>query len=155
MAWCHNLRAGLREGLDATTSEQGSSSAFEPYHEIMVLFILLKLILQMHMDSHPMVLGVWFSVFNTSGVQTAKALASAFAGRLCDKYHNLMSWLSCLKVDEKVPQIPRHYLDIFLIVLPGTLSLSSWLSLCNKLSNPKTNSFPPHITILSTAIPQL
>ena len=25
-------------------------------------------------------------------------LASAFAGRLCDKYHNLMSWLKCVKL---------------------------------------------------------
>ena len=48
-------------------------------------------------------LDIWFLVahfvyFHTSCVRTAKALARdcldrAFAGRLCDKYHNLMSWL--------------------------------------------------------------
>ena len=57
-----------------------------------------KLILQMRMRSHPVGLDVWFLVgyfvyFRTSCVRTAKALAWAFAGRLCDKYHNLMSWL--------------------------------------------------------------
>ena len=55
------------------------------------------------MRSHPVGLDVWFCVgpfvyFHTSCVRTAKALhprslAWAFAGRLCDKYHNLMSWL--------------------------------------------------------------
>ena len=50
-------------------------------------------------------LDVWclvgpFVYFHTSCVRTAKALARlrslawAFAGRLCDKYHNLMSWLN-------------------------------------------------------------
>ena len=53
---------------------------FEPCHEIMVLFILRKLILQMHVHSHPVGLEVWYSVgpyvyFHTSCVQTAKALA--------------------------------------------------------------------------------
>ena len=42
----------------------------------MVLFVLRKLILQTRMRSHPVGLDVWF-----------------LAGRLCDKYHNLMSWL--------------------------------------------------------------
>ena len=51
----------------------------------------------MRMRSHPMGLDVWFLVgpfvfFHTSCVQTAKA-PWAFAGRLCDKYHNPMSWL--------------------------------------------------------------
>ena len=53
-------------------------------------------------------LHVWFLVrsflyFHTLYVRTAKALVSArmrslawaFAVRLCDKYHNLMSWLKC------------------------------------------------------------
>ena len=43
-----------------------------------------------------------FVYFHTSCVRTAKALADcvdaqaarAFAGRLCDKYHNLMSWFN-------------------------------------------------------------
>ena len=53
---------------------------FEPAHEIMVLFVLRKLILQTRMRSHPVGLDVWFLVrpfvyFNTLYVQTAKALA--------------------------------------------------------------------------------
>ena len=74
---------------------------------IMVLFILRKLILQTRMRSHPVVLDVWFLVgplrslpyfmcANSEGSgKTARMrrLAWAFAGRLCHKYHNLMSWL--------------------------------------------------------------
>ena len=72
---------------------------FEPSHEIMVLFIHLKLILQIRMRSHPVGLDVWilvgpFIYFHSSCVRTAKA-----QGRLCDKYHNLMSWLkSCVPI---------------------------------------------------------
>ena len=67
------------------------------------------------MLSNPVGLDVWFLVrpifyFHTSSARTAKAparlhkhagspepslVAWAFAGRLCDKYHNLMSWLNC------------------------------------------------------------
>ena len=52
----------------------------EPSHEIMALFVLRKLILQMRMRSHLLGLDVWFLVgpivyFHTSCVQTAKALA--------------------------------------------------------------------------------
>ena len=76
----------------------------EPAHEIMVLFVLHKLILQKCMCSHPVGLEVWFLVrlfayFHTSRMWTGKALARlrglawAFAGRLWDKYHNLMSGL--------------------------------------------------------------
>ena len=68
---------------------------------------LRKLILQTHMSSHPLRQDVWFLVgpfvyFHTSCVQTAKALARlrgwrrpvrVFAGRLCDKHDNLISWL--------------------------------------------------------------
>ena len=79
---------------------------FEPAHEIIALFALCKLILQTHMRSHPVGLDVWcligpFVYFHTSCVWTAKALVRlrmrrltwAFAGRLSDKHHNLMSWL--------------------------------------------------------------
>ena len=84
---------------------------YEPSHEIIALFVLLKLILQTGMPSHPVGLDVWFLVrpfvyFHTSCMQTAKLwqdcamcrlrpckLAWAFADRLCDMYHNLMSWL--------------------------------------------------------------
>ena len=55
-------------------------TANEPSHEIMVLFVLRKLILQMCMPSHQMGLDLWFLVglfvyFQTSCVWTAKALA--------------------------------------------------------------------------------
>ena len=69
----------------------------------MVFFVLRKLILQTRMRSHPVGLDVWFLVrpfvyFHTLCVRIVKALAwlricAAFAGCLCDKYHNLMSWL--------------------------------------------------------------
>ena len=83
----------------------------EPCYEIMVLFVLRKLILQTCMRSHPVGLDVWFLVwlliyFHTSCVQTANSkssgetarmrrLTGAFLVRLCEKYHNLMSWLIC------------------------------------------------------------
>ena len=71
---------------------------FEPCHEIMVLFVLRKLILQTRMCSHPVGLDVWFLIgafvyVHTSCVRTEKALARlpwltwAFADRLCDKYN--------------------------------------------------------------------
>ena len=63
-------------------------------HEIIVLFVLRKLILQMRMRSHPVGLDVlffgqtlrllpYFMCVNSKG---------SGAGRLCDEYHNLMSW---------------------------------------------------------------
>ena len=75
----------------------------------MVLFVLRKLILQMGMCSHPVGLDVWFLVglffyyhtfmcANSEGSgETAqmRRLARALPGRLCDKYHNLMSCLKC------------------------------------------------------------
>ena len=69
----------------------------QPAREIMALFVLQKLIFQMHMRSHPVGLDVWFLVgsfvyFHTSCVRTA----TAQEGCLCDKYHNLMCWLICL-----------------------------------------------------------
>ena len=36
---------------------------FEPYHEIMILFVLRKLVLQTQMRSHPVGLDVWFLVW--------------------------------------------------------------------------------------------
>ena len=52
----------------------------EPSHEIMVLFVLPKLILKTRMRSHPVNLDVWFLVepfvyFHTLCVRSAKALA--------------------------------------------------------------------------------
>ena len=56
-----------------------SSHMIKPSDEVMVLFILRKIILQTHMHSQPVRLDVWFSVgpfvyFHTSCVQTPKAL---------------------------------------------------------------------------------
>ena len=79
----------------------------EPTHGIMALFFLRKLILQMLMRSHPVGLYVlsfrrtlrllpYFMCANSEGSgETAQMcrLVWAFAGRLCDKYHNLISWL--------------------------------------------------------------
>ena len=66
---------------DATVSKRGMW--FEPVREIMELIVLRKLILQKHMHSHPVGLGVWFLVgpfvyFHTLCVRTMKPLA-----RLC------------------------------------------------------------------------
>ena len=63
----------------------------------MALFVLRKLILHTRMRSYRMWLDVWFLVghfvyFHTSCVRTGSG--RSFAGRLCDKYHNLMSCLS-------------------------------------------------------------
>ena len=106
---------------------------FESAHEIMVLFVLCKLILQTLMHSHPVGLDVWFLVgpfisSHTSCVQTAKALARlprcaglvqlacAFAGHLCDKYNNLMSWIIYLnKATTKKNNVIFFY--IFLQIL--------------------------------------
>ena len=85
----------------------GREKAFVPTHEILVLIARRKLNLQTRMRSNPLGLHVWhlvrpFVYFHKLCVRTAKALARmrslawAFAVRLCDKYHNLMSWLICL-----------------------------------------------------------
>ena len=90
-------------------------ATFEPAHEILALFVLCKLILQTRMRSHPLGLDVWFLVGpfvnchtscarrHTGSAETARMrrLAWAFAGYLCDKYHNLMSWRS-VRVAERL-----------------------------------------------------
>ena len=58
--------------------------SFEPSHEIMVLFVLRKPILQTRMRSHPVGLDVWcfigpFVYFHTSFVRTAKLWENAKA----------------------------------------------------------------------------
>ena len=84
------------------------TSIYAPAHEIMARFVLRKVILQTHMHSHSgarclnfgrtLRLLPYFMCANSecSG-ETARMrrLAWAFAGRLCDKHHNLMSWLIC------------------------------------------------------------
>ena len=82
----HVWRMCLRRRKSAIISWDGSfvilgvSDIFQPSHEIMVLFVFHKLILQMRMPSHPVGLDVWFLVrpfvyFHGSCVRTAKALA--------------------------------------------------------------------------------
>ena len=68
--------------------------SLEPPHEIMALFVLHKLILQMRMRSHPVGLDVWFLVgpfvfFHSSCGRTAKALA-----RLRGCLMNCKFWLT-------------------------------------------------------------
>ena len=83
---------------------------YEPTHEIMALFFLRK-ILQKRMCSNPVGLRLifgqtlrllsYFMWANSKGSgETARmrSLTRAFAGRLCDKYHNLMSWLVWLHI---------------------------------------------------------
>ena len=65
----------------------------EPAHEIMALFVLRKLIIQTYMCSNPVGLDVWFLVGPFVYFHTQIKSARVFAGRLCDKYYNLMSWL--------------------------------------------------------------
>ena len=78
-------------------------SWYAPSHEVMVIFVFCKRILQTRMGIHPVGIDVWFLVgpfvyfmwANSEGSgETARMrrFAWAFAGRLCDKYHNLMSW---------------------------------------------------------------
>ena len=99
----------------------------------MALFFLRKLIFQTPMRGHPVGPDVWFLVgpffyFCTLCVRTAKALARlrrlawAFAGRLCDKYHNLMSWLNfvCLCWDRDQFSTIRHG---FSVTLPNIVIL--------------------------------
>ena len=96
---------------------------------------LRKLILQTCMRRDPVGLEVWLMVrpfvyFNTPCVRTAKALARlrrlvwAFAGRLCDKYHNLMSRLKWVFVDE---WCCWHELRIVPIV-SFSMSICEWFS---------------------------
>ena len=72
----------------------------------MVFIVLRKLILQTRMRSHPVGLDVCFFFCRTHSstfiLRVCKQrrlwrdcadFARAFAGRQCDKYHNLMSWL--------------------------------------------------------------
>ena len=70
----------IRLDAQADLSVHWGHKSFEPCHEIMILFVRCKLILQTCMCSHPMGLDVFFLVgpfvyFHTSCVQTVKALA--------------------------------------------------------------------------------
>ena len=61
------------------TLDTQKNAVIEPSHEVMVLFLLRKLVLQIRICSHPVGLDVWFLVgpfvdFHISCVRTAKAL---------------------------------------------------------------------------------
>ena len=66
----------------------------KPTHGIMALIALRKLNLQTRMRSNPLTLHVWFWVSTSStSILYVCQQRRLFAIRLCDKYHNLMSWL--------------------------------------------------------------
>ena len=58
MGWLIELYTVLKNFL-LTDPTLIMNSMFEPSHEIMVLFVLRKLILQMRMHSYPVGLDVW------------------------------------------------------------------------------------------------
>ena len=83
-------------------------TSIEPAHEIMVLFVFRKFILQTHAQpssgdrcpnfGRTLRLLSYFMCANSEGSgETARMrrFAWALAGRLCDKYYNIMSWLNC------------------------------------------------------------
>ena len=100
------LVASYLEPSESKVSIRAKVLLFESFHEIMVLFVLRKLILQMSMRRNPVGLDVWFLgglfvFFHTSCVRTVKAPARlrGCAGSpepllVAYKYHNLMSWLT-------------------------------------------------------------
>ena len=87
----------------------------EPCLEIMVLFVLHTPFSNAHVQPSCRVkclifgwtlrLLPYFMCANSKGSgETARlpSLSWAFAGRLCDKYHNLMSWLKCYSINFSV-----------------------------------------------------
>ena len=97
-------------------------SPIEPSHEIIVLFVLRKLILQSHMRSYPMGLDVWCLVrpyvyFHTSYVRTAKALArlracagSPVSSLVANVISTIISWAGSIRVDCNSTVIHRQSL---------------------------------------------
>ena len=84
--------------------------SIEPSHEIMVLFVLRKLILQTSMRNHPVWLGVWllvgpFVYFHTSCVRTAKPLVrlrgygSPEPSLVAHVISTIMSWVAQFRKD--------------------------------------------------------
>ena len=113
----------------------------EPSHEIMALFVLRKLILQMRMRNHPVGLDAWFLVgpfvyFHTSCVQTAKALARlrGCAGTpdpLLVAYviSTIISWAGSLILSKK----NRYGVHLMIHVL-GINSIFNHKNVCCRLS---------------------
>ena len=107
----------------------------EPAHEIMALFVLHKLILQMRMRNHPMGLDVWFLVgafvyFHTPCVRTAKALGrprgcagSPAPSLVAYVISTIISWVDSNKVNELwiyswvilLLQIKVHFLNLLTV----------------------------------------
>ena len=105
-------------------SEKGKQQTLnEPAREIMALFILHKLILQMRMRSYPVGLNVWFLVwpfvyFHTSCVRTAKALArlhgcagSPEPSLVAYVISTIISWAgsNCFVILKTSKHMCRHY----------------------------------------------
>ena len=88
-------------------SQLAAKYIIEQTHGILALFIFRKFILQTRMCRHPegarclifrqtLSLLPYFMCPNSEGsgkTTRMRRFAWAFAGHLCDKYHNLMSWL--------------------------------------------------------------
>ena len=123
---------------------------YEPCQEIMALSVLRKCILQPRMRSHPLGLDVWLSLC----VRTAKALGSlrgfprlawSFAGRLCDKCHNLMSIPTAMRIGAGIfsfitvsnnlvkTQIPVTIFDLPQIITASIYWRGTWKTSDNRL----------------------
>ena len=108
-----------------------NNTTFEPFHEIMVLFVLRKLILQTRMRSHPVVarcsifgrtlrLLPYFLCANSEGSgETARMrmLAWAFVVRQCDKYHKSHKLahliIQCIILEEVTQPLSRQLIETF------------------------------------------
>ena len=78
--------------VDAKLLKESSYTTLtEPCHEIMVLFVLHKLFF---FKCACAAIHWGFHVCEQQMTAQMRRLAWAFAGRLCDKYHNLMSWFN-------------------------------------------------------------
>ena len=140
-----------------TSFLSGELIRYEPSHEIMVLFTLCKLILQMGLRSHPVgsrclifgrtlrLLSCFMYANREGSGETARMrrLTWAFTGHLCDKYHNLMSWfLSGLETQISASDIrPKRIRLQFEILRLGSqiaiqiLRLENWILLNGKFKS--------------------
>ena len=95
--------AGIKQPQEMKKKKKKKKkNAFEACHEIMVIFVFHKFIVQTRMRSHPVgkdVRSLRLLPYFMCANSVAKALARAFACHLCDKYHNLMSRLKVLRIE--------------------------------------------------------
>ena len=110
--------------------------SLEPAHEIMALFVLHKLNLQMHMlGVRSLIFGrtlhllPYFMCANSEGSsETAgmRRLAWAFAGCLCDKYHNLIvvfkNWKECNRKSLPTREGSMSWISVHLLYILWTFS---------------------------------